>query len=126
MTLTGAESEITQVFRVPVQAPDQLANEDPVFGVAVSVMLAPFTHPKVQVPGQLMPAGDEVTVPDPTFVVEVDAMVTAIVGLAAASAGTAESDPPMRPTSTRRAAGPVRRSMGTDATPFGPPREAPF
>jgi hypothetical protein len=53
------------VVLVPEQAPDQPANGNPVAAVAVSVTWAPFPKLAVQVCGQLMPAGELVTVPVP-------------------------------------------------------------
>jgi hypothetical protein len=50
---------------VPVQAPDQLANVDPVLGVAVSVTGVPLVKLALHVVPQLMPEGLLVTVPVP-------------------------------------------------------------
>jgi len=50
---------------VPVQAPLQPANVEPLAAAGVSVTDAPLEKLAVQVDPQLMPAGDEVTVPVP-------------------------------------------------------------
>jgi len=50
---------------VPVQAPDQPANWNPLFGVAVSVTVAPIVKVAVQVGAQLIPGGLLVTIPFP-------------------------------------------------------------
>ena len=50
---------------VPVQAPLQPANVDPLAAAGVSVTEEPLLKLAVQVEPQLMPAGDEVTVPVP-------------------------------------------------------------
>lgn len=67
-----AASIVTEQVPVPVHAPDQPVNEKPLFGVATNVTAVPLTKKAEQAPGQLMPAGDEVTVPVP-----VPAVVTA-------------------------------------------------
>jgi hypothetical protein len=52
-------------FAVPVHAPFQPANVEPVFGAALSVTVVPLARFAVHALPQLMPAGDEVTVPVP-------------------------------------------------------------
>jgi len=49
----------------PEQSPVQPANVAPPMGVAVSVMDAPEIYECVHVPGQEIPTGAEVTVPEP-------------------------------------------------------------
>ena len=49
----------------PEQAPDQPPKTLPAAAAAVSVTLVPGAKPAAQVPPQLMPAGPEVTVPEP-------------------------------------------------------------
>jgi hypothetical protein len=72
-----------------VHGPDQLANCEPLAGVAVSVTLVPAGKELVvQVEPQSMPAGVLVTVPAPF-----PAGVTVSVGFAAAAAGPAASRP---------------------------------
>ena len=68
---------------VPVQAPLQPANVDPLAAAAVSVTEAPLVKFAPQVLPQLMPAGEDVTVPVP-----LPALVTvsAIPGIPAPSA----------------------------------------
>ena len=50
---------------VPVQAPDQPVNVEPVLGVAVSATAVPLAKLALQVAPQLMPDGLLVTVPVP-------------------------------------------------------------
>lgn len=69
-TLNVAVTDLAAVIETmqlpePVQAPDQPANTDPAFGVAVNVTLVPAPYVSVQSAPQLMPVGDEVTVPVP-------------------------------------------------------------
>jgi hypothetical protein len=50
---------------VPLHAPDQPENVDPVLGVAVSVMEVPAAKPALHVWPQLIPDGALLTVPEP-------------------------------------------------------------
>jgi hypothetical protein len=54
---------------LPVQAPLQPEKTAPAAGVATSVTVASALKLALQVPGQLMPPGDDVTVPEPVTVV---------------------------------------------------------
>jgi len=57
---------VTVQVPVPLQpAPLQPANVEPVLGVAVNVTVAPWGYVSEQSAPQLMPAGDDVTVPAP-------------------------------------------------------------
>ena len=56
---------VTTHVPVPLQAPDQLANVEPVLGVAVSVTDAPLAMLALHVVPQLIPEGLLVTVPVP-------------------------------------------------------------
>jgi len=56
---------VTAQLPVPVQAPLQPVNVEPVAGVAVRVTFVPRLKLALHVAPQLMPAGDEVTVPLP-------------------------------------------------------------
>jgi hypothetical protein len=56
---------VTVQAPVPLQAPDQLANVDPVPGVAVSVTGVPMAKLALHVVPQLMPEGLLVMVPVP-------------------------------------------------------------
>ena len=56
---------IVQVSEVPVHPPAQLTNELPAAGAAVSVIGTPDGNCLEQTPPQLIPAGSDVTVPDP-------------------------------------------------------------
>jgi hypothetical protein len=53
------------VASVPLQLPDHPANVDPLAAVAVSVTLVPDTNEAEHVVPQMMPVGDEVTLPLP-------------------------------------------------------------
>jgi hypothetical protein len=56
----------TQVVAVPVQPPpDQPEKVEPLLGIAVSVIIAPWGKSSLQSLPQLMPTGDEVTLPAP-------------------------------------------------------------
>jgi hypothetical protein len=50
---------------VPEQAPDHPEKTEPFAGVAVSMTFAPVAYAWEHVEPQLMPAGVELTVPDP-------------------------------------------------------------
>ena len=66
VTLWPAPTVRLHVLVVPLQAPPQPANMEKVEGApgaSVSVTCAPSVKVAVQVPGQLMPAGELVTVP---------------------------------------------------------------
>jgi hypothetical protein len=56
---------VTAHAPVPVQAPDQPVNVLPDAGVAVSVTTVPVMKLDEQVPGQVIPAGEEPTLPAP-------------------------------------------------------------
>jgi len=71
VTLRAAVIDVVQV-PVPVHAPLQPANVEPLAATAVRVTEVPEAKFAVQVVPQLMPAGDDVTVPAP-----VPAFVTA-------------------------------------------------
>jgi hypothetical protein len=64
-----AEFMVTEQAPVPVQAPPQPAKADPAGAAGVSVTTVPCVKENVQVPGQLIPAGALVIVPDPVPVV---------------------------------------------------------
>ena len=59
---------VTMQVPVPLHAPDQPANTEPLPAAADSVTGAPVLKFAVHVAPQLMPAGTEVTVPVPDFV----------------------------------------------------------
>ena len=81
VTVVSAVSETTQE-PVPLQPPpDQPPNVEPAAGAAVSVTLEPVLNDAEHVAPQLIPAGDELTVPAPappfdTVSVEVGTGVT--------------------------------------------------
>ena len=56
---------VTTQAPVPLHAPVQPVNAEPEAGVAVSVTAAPDEYEALQVLPQLMPAGEELTVPEP-------------------------------------------------------------
>jgi hypothetical protein len=60
---------VTAHVLVPLQAPDQPTNVEPVLGVAVSVTNVPLAKPALHVVPQLMPEGLLVTAPEPVPVV---------------------------------------------------------
>jgi hypothetical protein len=70
MTDVAVVSERVHVD-VPVQAPDQPANFEPVAGVAVSVTCVPLPKLSVHVAPQLIPAGELVIVPVPVPVLAI-------------------------------------------------------
>jgi hypothetical protein len=57
--------KVTLQVLVPVQAPDQPANVELLFGAAVSVSMVPLVKLALQVAPQLIPAGLLVIVPAP-------------------------------------------------------------
>src|SRR5262245_6752243 len=60
-----ALSTVTAQVPVPVQAPDQPLNFEPLSGVAVKVTAVPGAYPSLQSRPQLMPLGALVIVPVP-------------------------------------------------------------
>lgn len=56
---------VTAHVPVPEHAPDQPANVEPAAGVAVRVTTVPHVNDAEHVAPQLMPEGDDVTVPEP-------------------------------------------------------------
>ncbi len=65
VTLAFVDIETAQA-PVPEQAPLQPEKTDPAAGVAVSVTVLPAANEALQLaPGQLMPAGEDATVPAP-------------------------------------------------------------
>jgi hypothetical protein len=56
---------VTTQLAVPVQAPLQPLNVEPLAAVGVSVTLVPLAYGSPQSAPQLMPAGEELTVPAP-------------------------------------------------------------
>jgi len=56
---------VTLQVPVPLQPPLQPVKVEPTVGVGVSVTVVPWLNVDEQVAPQLMPAGDEVTVPAP-------------------------------------------------------------
>jgi hypothetical protein len=76
MELNVAVTDVAAVIErvhvdVPVQAPDQPANLEPVAGVAVSLTCVPVGKPSVHVAPQLIPAGELVIVPVPVPVLAI-------------------------------------------------------
>lgn len=65
VTARAAVMATVHVVVVPVQAPLQPANTEPAAGAAVSVTDAPLLNAKLHSVPQLIPAGDEVTLPVP-------------------------------------------------------------
>ena len=55
---------------VPAQAPDQPVNVDPGVGDAVNVTDVPSGYVSEQLPGQLIPVGEDVTDPGPLTVTD--------------------------------------------------------
>jgi hypothetical protein len=94
--VTGSKPAVTEraalivtvhVLELPEQSPDQPLKTDPGAAVAVSVTTAPWTKLALHVAPQLMPAGDESTVPEP----EPDFVTVSVrAGLKAASTLLAE------------------------------------
>ncbi|HVI07520.1 MAG TPA: hypothetical protein VND65_04420, partial [Candidatus Binatia bacterium] len=70
---------------VPVQPPDHPPKEFGVVGVSLKLTVAPEVNVALHVPGQLMPAGLLVTVPEPVparFTVSCGPPVVVVAGLA--------------------------------------------
>ena len=66
VAVTALAADIVTVqVPVPAHAPLQPVNDDPADGTAVRVTEVPVANEAEQVAPQLMPAGDEVTVPVP-------------------------------------------------------------
>jgi len=82
VTARAAVIDTVQV-PVPVHAPVQAANVEPVVAAAVNVTLVPVAKLATQVVPQLTPAGDEVTVPVPVpALVTLNAKVAALLNVA--------------------------------------------
>ena len=69
VTLLAWVIDTTQL-PVPEQAPDQPVNVDPGEGDAVNVTDVPSGYVSEQPPGQLIPAGEDVTDPSPLTVTD--------------------------------------------------------
>lgn len=67
---TFAELMVTEHAPVPEQAPLQPVNADPAAAVAARLTTAPELNEAPQVAPQLMPAGEDVTVPVPVPVLD--------------------------------------------------------
>ena len=65
VALFAASTVTVEVAPVPAQAPLQPVNTEPLAALAVSVTVVPEAMLTLQVDPQLIPLGDEVTVPDP-------------------------------------------------------------
>ncbi|CAH1387829.1 hypothetical protein NTGM5_70119 [Candidatus Nitrotoga sp. M5] len=65
VTFRGAFIATEQVSLVPLHAPLQPEKIEPEAGVAVSVTLAPWVKGALQLVPQLIPSGDDITVPLP-------------------------------------------------------------
>jgi len=109
-----AAATVTVHVPVPLQPPPlQPANVDPVDGVAVSVTVVPVAYGSLQSAPQLMPAGDDVTVPSPVPAFVTDSVWTsANVAVTVVSAVTETEQvpvpvqpPPLQPVNTEPAAG---------------------
>jgi hypothetical protein len=75
-----AEFIVTPQVPVPLQAPLQPLNVQPLAGVAVSVTCVPGAKFALQLDGQLIPVGELVTAPLPvTLTVNVDSCVKVAV-----------------------------------------------
>jgi len=99
VTLRAAVIEVVQV-PVPVQAPLQPANVEPLDAAAVSVTEVPLAKLALQVLPQLMPVGDEVTVPAPvpafvTLSAKVEAALKVAVTARAADIDTVQAPVPV-------------------------------
>jgi len=82
VTLRAAVSDVVQV-PVPVQAPLQPANVEPLAAAAVSVTDVPLAKFALHVVPQLMPVGEDVTVPVPVpALVTLNANVEALLKVA--------------------------------------------
>ena len=68
-TARACDMPTEQVRAVPLHAPLHPENTQPLDGVAVRVTEVPLLNALVQVPPQLMPLGDETTVPVPLRVI---------------------------------------------------------
>jgi hypothetical protein len=65
VTLRACVRETVQVFCAPLHAPVHPANDEPCAGAAVRVTHVPHSNDAEQFDPQLIPAGDDVTVPRP-------------------------------------------------------------
>ncbi len=88
---------IVTVHEVPDtdEQPLQLAKVEPVDGVAVKVTEVPELNEALQVAPQLMPVGDEVTVPEPVLTPLETVRVYWVVGLGRLQDAV---EPPLEPT----------------------------
>jgi hypothetical protein len=76
-------SRVTVQVPLPVQVPDHPEKVVPVEGTAVNTTLAPLVKSAVQVPGQSIPAGLLVTVPEPLPVLSTVSAIVVGAGFAA-------------------------------------------
>jgi hypothetical protein len=111
---------LTVQLPVPVQAPPQPLNVEPMLAVAFKVTLVPLLKLAPQVEPQLMPAGLEITVPLPVpllvtlreYVVGVLAVklaVTLVVALTATAQFPVPAQAPLQPVKVEPAAGAAER-----------------
>ena len=119
-----------QVLPVPLQLPLQLAKPEPASGEAVSVTVDPWPNPAEQMVPQLMPPGDEVTVPlpirltesvNPEEVVSLNIAVTEVAGMGGmGTSGSVSSTAAGSGRSLVQVPGPDARAATRSKLPTGP------
>jgi hypothetical protein len=97
VTVAGALNATEVVAALPEALPPQVANALPAPGIAVRVTDRPEGKDPVQVPGQLMPAGEETTLPLPLTLTVSGELKVAVTGRPPSTVSVQAAVPVQRP-----------------------------